>query len=137
MDRYLERLKHYLPVQVHYVKPEKIAAGTNENIVRIRESERVEKLFNHQGHLAVLDPGGREFDSQGFSRFLRKLMDSGASGLWFVVGGPMGLSEELLKKADTAISLSKMTLAHDMARLVLLEQTYRAFTIMRGEPYHK
>jgi len=134
--RYVERLGHYCTVRVHYVKAEKITSGAAENVVREREGERISKLVE-SGRMILLDQAGTELDSPGFSGFLQKLMDSGVSDLWMVVGGPVGVSDGLRKRADKVISLSKMTFAHDLARLVLVEQTYRAFTIMRGEPYHK
>ncbi len=137
IGRYVERLAHYCPVQVHYVKAEKIAGGTREDVVLGREGERISKLAGRKGHLAVLDRIGREFDSPGLAAFVLKLMESGVPELWLAVGGPLGVSEELVKSADSVISLSKMTYAHDVARLVLVEQLYRAFTIIRGEPYHK
>ncbi|MEN6440981.1 MAG: 23S rRNA (pseudouridine(1915)-N(3))-methyltransferase RlmH [Syntrophobacter sp.] len=137
IGRYVERLGHYCAVRVHYVKGEKIIPGSAEHVVREREGERIAKLVDRGGHLVVLDQTGKELDSPGLARFLQKVMDSGVSDLWMAVGGPVGVSEELRKNADTVLSLSRMTFAHDLARLVLVEQTYRAFTIMRGEPYHK
>ncbi|MFZ2446574.1 MAG: 23S rRNA (pseudouridine(1915)-N(3))-methyltransferase RlmH [Syntrophobacteraceae bacterium] len=137
IGRYVERLGHYCPVRVHYVKAEKITPGMNEDTVRLREGERIAKLVNRQGRLVVLDQGGSDLDSPGLARFMRKHLESGVSEMWIAVGGPVGVSRELLKSADSVISLSKMTFAHDLARLVLVEQLYRAFTILRGEPYHK
>ncbi len=137
IGRYVERLGHYCSVQVHYVKAEKIKQGMSDDTVRLREGERIAKVMNPQGHFAVLDQEGCELDSSGLAQFLRKIMESGVSDLWMAVGGPVGLSRDLVKSANSAISLSKMTFAHDLARLVLVEQLYRAFTILRGEPYHK
>lgn len=136
IGRYVERLGRYCTVQVHYVKAEKISPGVSDELVRSREGERIAKVASG-GHLAVLDQGGRELDSLGLANFIRKIMESGAPDMWLAVGGPVGISPDLLKGADSVISLSKMTLAHDLARLVLAEQLYRAFTILRGEPYHK
>jgi 23S rRNA (pseudouridine1915-N3)-methyltransferase len=135
--RYVERIERYCPIQAHYIKAEKITASSNANTVRASESARIMKLVDGQGHLIVCDQGGREFDSQGLARLLEKFNDSGISELWMAVGGPVGVSPELLKRADTVISLSKMTFPHDLARLMLVEQLYRAFTIIRREPYHK
>lgn len=137
IGRYVERLGHYCPVRVHYVKAEKIIPGMSDDAVRSREGERIAKLPTPRGHFAVLDQRGRELDSPGLAGFIRKIMESGVSDFWVAVGGPVGLSGELVKSANSAISLSKMTFAHDLARLVLVEQLYRAFTILRGEPYHK
>jgi len=136
IGRYIERLGHYCTVQVHHVKAEKISGGLSGDLVKAREGERIAKLVKG-GHLAVLDQGGREMDSTGLAKFMSKIMDSGTSDIWLAIGGPVGLAPELVKGADSVISLSRMTLAHDLARLVLVEQLYRAFTILGGEPYHK
>lgn len=135
--RYVDRIEHYCHIQTHYVKAEKITSSSNENTVREKEGERIVKLVDRQGHLAVMDQGGREYDSPGLARFIQKLGDSGVSDIWMAVGGPVGVSSELLKRADTVMSLSRLTFPHDLARLMLVEQLYRAFTIIRGEPYHK
>ncbi len=137
IGRYVERLHHYCGVEVHVVKPEKITAGISEDAVRARECERILKLTGGQGRLIVWDQGGRELDSTGLAKFLEKSVDSGASDLWMAVGGPVGVSPALLKSAHSVLSLSKMTFPHDLARLMLVEQLYRAFTIIKGEPYHK
>ncbi len=137
IERYVERLTHYCPVQVHYVKAEKIAPGIKDEVVMGREGERIAKLAGRKGHLVVLDRAGREFDSPSLAGFVLKLMESGVPELWLAVGGPLGISDELRKNADGVLSLSRMTYAHDVARLVLVEQLYRAFTIIKGEPYHK
>lgn len=138
IGRYVERLRHYCSVEEHYIRAEKITAAVSEELVRAREAERIRKvLSDRRGHLIICDGGGREFDSTGFSRFLEKLINSGVPDLRLVIGGPVGVSGELLKSADSVLSFSKMTFPHDMARLILVEQLYRAFTIMKGEPYHK
>jgi 23S rRNA (pseudouridine1915-N3)-methyltransferase len=137
IDRYLERLRHYCPVEIHYIKAEKITAAVGDRLVRKRESERILKLAGRRGHLIVLDQTGRELDSRGLSKLMQKLIASAVSDLWMAVGGPVGLSCELLQSAHDALSLSKMTLPHDLARLVLVEQLYRALTIIKGEPYNR
>ena len=137
IDRYVERLQHYRPVEIHYVRAEKIAAASGDNLVRERESERILKLAGRRGHLVVLDRSGREFDSKGLAKLIEKLMGSGISDIWMAVGGPAGVSSQLLKTAHQVLSLSKMTFPHDLARLMLVEQLYRAFTIIRGEPYNR
>lgn len=137
IDRYVERLGHYCALRLHYVKAEKISSGISDNVVRGREGERISKLVDGSGYLVLLDQTGTELDSRGLARFLQKTVDSGRADMWMVIGGPLGVSEDLRKSADTVISLSRMTLPHDLARLVLVEQMYRAYTIIRGEPYHK
>jgi 23S rRNA (pseudouridine1915-N3)-methyltransferase len=137
IDRYVERLRHYCPVEIHYIKAEKIAAAAGDNLVRERESERILKLAGRRGHVIVLDRAGREIDSKGLAKLIEKLMASSIPDIWMAVGGPIGVSPQLLKTAHDVLSLSKMTFPHDLARLILVEQLYRAFTIIRGEPYNK
>jgi 23S rRNA (pseudouridine1915-N3)-methyltransferase len=137
IGRYMERLQHYCPVEAHYIKAEKIAGAAGDEVVRERESERILKLTGHGGHLIVWDQRGRELDSPGLSKLMEKLMASGTSDLWMAIGGPVGVSSRLLKSAGDVLSLSKMTFPHDLARLILIEQLYRAFTIIRGEPYNR
>jgi 23S rRNA (pseudouridine1915-N3)-methyltransferase len=135
--RYLERLQHYISVNVHIIKAEKITAKGLEDAVRERESERVLKLTGGRGHLVLWDQAGRDLDSVQLAHFLKELVDRGQSEVWMIIGGPVGVSQELRERANTMLSLSRMTLPHDLARLVLAEQLYRAFTILKGEPYHK
>jgi len=137
IDRYVERLRHYCPVEIHYIKAEKITATVGDRLVRERESERILKLAGRQGHLIVWDQKGREVDSSGLSKLMDKLRVSAIPDLWMVVGGPVGLSSQLLQSARDVLSLSQMTLPHDLARLVLVEQLYRALTIIKGEPYNR
>lgn len=137
INRYLERLRHYCQIEVHHVKAEKISGAGAEEMVRSREAERIMKLAGSQGHLVVLDAGGQEMDSPGLAKYLEKTLATGVSDLWMVIGGPVGISAQLLKKARDSLSLSRMTFPHDLVRLMLVEQLYRAFTIIRGEPYHK
>ena len=137
IERYVERLRRYCPVEIHYIKAEKIAPAHGEQLVRKRESERILKLAGRQGRLIVWDQTGREIDSTGLSRFMEKLIASAVSDLWMAVGGPLGVSSQLLKAAHDVLSLSKMTFPHDLARLIVVEQIYRALTIIKGEPYNK
>lgn len=135
--RYLERLQHYISVNVHIVKAEKITGKGSEDIVKERESERVVKLIGGRGHIVLWDQSGRDLDSIQLAHFLQALIERGQSDVWMVIGGPMGVSKKLREEANTVLALSRMTLPHDLARLVLVEQLYRAFTIIKGEPYHK
>ena len=86
--------------------------------------------------VVLLDEIGEQYSSVEFSKFVEKQMLSGQKNLIFVIGGPYGFSEEVYKKANLKISLSKMTFSHQMVRLIFVEQLYRAMTILRGEPYH-
>ncbi len=137
ISRYLERLRHYCQIEIHHVKAEKISGASAEEMVRSREAERIMKLAGSQGHLVVLDAGGQEMDSPGLAKYLERTLATGIPDLWMVIGGPVGISAQLLKKARDTLSLSRMTFPHDLVRLMLVEQLYRAFTIIRREPYHK
>jgi 23S rRNA (pseudouridine1915-N3)-methyltransferase len=137
IDRYIERLQHYCRIEVLYVRAEKITGAVEDMVVRERESERIRKLAGNSGHLVVCDQGGRELDSRELAKLVENLIASGVSDLWVAVGGPVGVSRQLLTSARLVLSLSKMTLPHDLARLVLVEQLYRAFTIIKGEPYNR
>ncbi len=137
IGRYVERLGHYCPVETHYIRAEKITAAVGDELVRERESERILRLAGRRGRLIVLDQRGRGLDSPGLSKLIEKLMASAISDLWMAVGGPVGVSPRLLESAHDVLSLSKMTFPHDLARLMLVEQLYRALTIMKGEPYNK
>lgn len=86
--------------------------------------------------MVLLDEGGKQFTSEAFSEYIQKRLNSGLKQLVFVIGGPYGFSEAVYTRADSTISLSKMTFSHQMVRLFFTEQLYRAFTILRNEPYH-
>ncbi len=138
ISRYMERIQHYCQIDVFYVKAEKIAGAGGDNLVREREGERILKLAgSRRGQMIVCDQGGRELDSRGLSKLMENLVTLGVSDLWVVVGGPVGVSPRLVESADVVLSLSKMTYPHDLARLMLVEQIYRAFTIIKGEPYNR
>ncbi|MCL4455954.1 MAG: 23S rRNA (pseudouridine(1915)-N(3))-methyltransferase RlmH [Nitrospirae bacterium] len=125
INRYLKMLKHMANVSVIEVKEEK--GKTKENAL-FAEGERI---LRQTGSYILLDESGREFNSKDFARFLgeKEQVD-------FVLGGAYGVSSEVKEKAAAKIALSKMTLTHEMARLIFLEQFYRAMTIIKGKEYH-
>ncbi len=139
IQRYLERLRHYVPVDVHVIKAEKIAPGSagSEDAAREREGERILKLPEKQDFFIAWDQRGKQLSSVDFSNYLERLKNEGAANVWMAVGGPVGLSLNVIQRANTTLSLSKMTFPHDLARFIIVEQLYRAFTILKGEPYHK
>ncbi len=114
----------------HYARL--IARHARVELIEVREDEQVARRIPERAFTSLLDAGGQEYDSVGFSRFLEDRRMSGRD-LCFVVGGPYGLE---LPAADHRISLGRMTLPHQLARVVLLEQLYRAHKILAGEPYH-
>ena len=131
---YESRAARYWPIEVHEVREEPARAATPE-LVRRREGERLASAVG-SARVVACDPGGRAMDSAGFAAWLQRERESGRD-LAFVVGGAYGLDAGLLAGAALRITLAPWTLPHELARLVLAEQLYRAGTIQRGEPYHK
>ncbi len=137
INRYLDRLRFYVPTQIHLVKAEKITPKGTDEAVKEKEAERVLKLLEKKDCLIIWDQHGKDVDSITFAKFLDDLRNNGVSDAWMLVGGPLGVSQRLLARADFVFSLSRMTFPHDLARLMVMEQLYRAFTILKGGPYHK
>ena len=133
---YLKRLRGYAPIEWIEVKPKKITKGTHKEKLLASEGLSITKKFHTRDHIIVLDVSGREYSSEALSSRIERLSWKG-DPLCFVIGGPLGISKEVLRKANETLSLSKLTLTHEMSRLLLLEQLYRAFTIIKGEKYHK
>lgn len=136
-DEYVGRIKRYFPVEVVEVKEEPLKKSTPVNRVKRREAERIQKVVEGASHVVALDERGKALDSRDVAGRLDALAQSGIGTVAFVVGGPAGLDADFLRSAQERWSLSKMTLPHRIARLILSEQLYRACTILRGEPYHK
>lgn len=136
-DDYLRRLAHYFPTELVQVKEE--PARTKADLARVKgiEADRLEKAAAKAARRVVLDEGGRALTSQQLAEQLGRWADEGREEIAFMIGGPNGTAESLRAGAALVLSLSKMTLPHRLARVFLLEQLYRAGTILRGEPYHK
>ena len=136
IEDYAKRLSHYIKVEIKTVKDSKQKKGEPGNLQIERESETL--LKNAQtSYLVCLDRIGKQLDSIALAKQIGRWEMQGLKKISFVIGGPLGLSKTILKKADLLLSLSPMTFTHDMTRLLLLEQLYRAFTIKAGEKYHK
>lgn len=133
---YQNRLKHYIKFELEIIPDIKKVKSLSENQQKIKEGELILKRLQSADELILLDEKGKEFRSIEFSKYLQKKMNSGIKQLVFVIGGPYGFSEEVYKKSKGKISLSKMTFSHQMVRLFIVEQVYRAFTIIKNEPYH-
>jgi 23S rRNA (pseudouridine1915-N3)-methyltransferase len=134
---YLERLRKYVQVEWVEVKPSKIRKGRPEEEILGREAQAIAPKVAPRDYLVPLDCSGCQFDSEELAAWLDNLSTSTGGWVSFIIGGPLGLSRELLDRADKILSLSRLTLTHEMSRLLLLEQLYRACTILRGEKYHK
>ncbi|MDR3365431.1 MAG: 23S rRNA (pseudouridine(1915)-N(3))-methyltransferase RlmH [Prevotellaceae bacterium] len=132
---YVERIARYAAVEVKIVAEPKNAKSLSEQEQKKREGELILAAVG-EGELLLLDERGQELSSEEFALFLSKKMSGSAKALTFVVGGAYGFSEEVYRRANGKIALSRMTFSHQMVRLFFVEQLYRAFTIMKGEPYH-
>ena len=135
-DEYLKRLKHYTRLEWVEIADPKHANKLNPKQLKEAEGRLLLQHFDKTEHVVLLDENGKQFNSRGFSEQLNKWMLSGNRRLNLVIGGPYGFSEEIYQRATGKISLSQMTFSHQLVRIVLLEQLYRAFTILRGEKYH-
>jgi 23S rRNA (pseudouridine1915-N3)-methyltransferase len=135
IGEYEARTAHYWPFEAHEVREEP-AKSVSADLVREREGERLAAVVPKGAHLVACDPGGVSQSSEQFSAWLQREREAGRD-VAFVIGGAYGLSEALRTAARTRLSLAPWTLPHELARLVLTEQLYRAGTIVRREPYHK
>jgi len=133
---YENRLKHYINFELEFIPDIKNSKNLSEKQQKEKEGELIIKKLGATDVLILLDEKGKQFSSVVFSEYLQKKMNSGIKQLVFVIGGPYGFSEEVYQKAQGKISLSSMTFSHQMVRLFFVEQLYRAFTILRNEPYH-
>lgn len=133
---YINRLQFYNKFEFELIPDIKKAKNLNENQQKQKEGELLLNKLIASDFVVLLDEGGKQFTSEAFSEYIQKRLNSGLKQLVFVIGGPYGFSEAVYKRADSTISLSKMTFSHQMVRLFFTEQLYRAFTILRNEPYH-
>ena len=133
---YQERLKHYIPFEYQCIPEIKNNRNLSENEQKEKEADLLLKAIEPNDEIILLDENGKLFGSVEFSVFLEKKLNSSNKRMIFVVGGPYGFSKRIYDRANGLISLSKMTFSHQMVRLIFVEQLYRAFTILRGEPYH-
>lgn len=140
IKEYSKRLSRYCKLRITELKDEKAIDGQSQSLdekVKLIEGERILKSLNDDAFIFVLDLKGKQIDSVAFSRKIDDLKITGKSNVQFVIGGSLGLSDEVVKKADFLLKFSEMTFPHQLMRVVLLEQIYRAFRIMNNEPYHK
>lgn len=136
IDDYTRRLSFYIKFELDIIPDIKNAKNLSEPQQKEKEGELILAKIGATDQLILLDENGKTFSSVGFSAELQKKMNSGVKTLVFVIGGPYGFSDAVYAKAQGRISLSAMTFSHQMVRLFFIEQVYRAFTILRGEPYH-
>ena len=136
IDDYTKRLGHYIKFDLDIIPDLKKVKHLSEAQQKVKEGELILAKLNNTDILILLDENGKQYSSIDFSDYLQKHMNSGIKQLVFVIGGPYGFSDEVYAKSQGKISLSKMTFSHQMVRLFVVEQLYRAFTILKNEPYH-
>lgn len=136
IDEYMRRLSHYVQCDIQCIGDVKNTRNLTEQQQKLAEGKALLDAINATDWVTLLDERGSEFTSVDFSRYVQRRMSSGLRRLVFVVGGPYGFSPEVYARANDRLSLGRMTLPHELVRLVFVEQLYRAFTILRHEPYH-
>ncbi len=130
INDYIKRISHYAPVQMIEIKEER-----NDKNVKEKEADKILDILNPNDYVVLLDERGEQHSSIAFAQWLNKRRLSGKN-LALIVGGAYGFSQRLYNKSDEMLSLSKMTFSHEMVRLFITEQIYRACTILKGESYH-
>ena len=136
LDIYIKRLTHYINFELVVLPDVKNAKNMSVSELKDKEAELILKHSAKADKVVLLDEKGKEFSSVEFSKYIEKQMNASLKTLAFVVGGAFGFSEKVYSQAGEKLSISKMTFSHQMIRLLFVEQLYRAFTIIKGEPYH-
>ena len=137
---YTKRLSKYCKLEIVEVADEKTpdnASDVLEDAIRAKEAERILKHIKEDAYIITLEINGKQLDSEELADKIDKLGVQGISHIIFIIGGSIGLGEEVLRKSDFALSFSKMTFPHQLMRVILLEQIYRSYRIINGQPYHK
>jgi 23S rRNA (pseudouridine1915-N3)-methyltransferase len=140
IDEYKKRLSRYCSIDIIEVPDEKAPENLSEKEeeqIKIKEGQAILKYVKEGTYVIALDLRGKMLSSEEFSILIADLGISGNSNIAFIIGGSLGLSKEVVERADYKLSFSKMTFPHQVMRLILLEQVYRGFRIMKNEPYHK
>ena len=135
LSDYYSRIRKILPLEVNTVNELK-NTGSNPGIIKKQEEREILKYVKQGDFLVLMDERGQRMNSRSFAAFIQKSMNRGPRRILFVIGGAWGTGDEIKKKADKLISLSDMTFSHQLVRLLLAEQLYRALTIIKGIPYH-
>ncbi len=134
--RYNQRLSNYIKFNTIIIPANKKTKLLSVELQKQKEGELILKNITNSDFVILLDEKGKEFASVDFAKYLQGKMNSGIKNIIFIIGGPYGFSDEVYKKANEKIALSKLTFTHEMVRLFFVEQLYRAFSILRNEPYH-
>lgn len=133
---YEKRIKRYINFDIQVIPDLKKSKKRSNEVQKDQEGELILNAVQAGDFLVLLDEKGKELKSTQFSDYIQKRMNTGIKQLIFVIGGPYGFSDDVKKRSDFKISLSQMTFSHQLVRILFAEQLYRAFTILKGEPYH-
>lgn len=136
IEHYADRVGHYVPFKFTALPDVKNTRSQSEAQQKAAEGQLFLKAIEPSDWVVLLDEHGKELTSVEMSRYVQRKMQSVPKRLLFLIGGPYGFSDEVRSRAAESLSLSKMTFPHELIRLIFIEQLYRAFTILRGEPYH-
>lgn len=136
LDIYVSRLKHYVPFAITEIPELKNVSALTKEQIKVREGELILKNIRPDDDVILLDERGKEYSSVELAETIRNKISYIGKDIVFVIGGAYGFSEAVYRRANSKLSLSRMTFSHQMVRAIFAEQIYRAFTIIRGEPYH-
>lgn len=136
VELYSTRIKKYTGFEVITVPEMKNVRNMSADEVKIKEGRRIEESIGKNDYVVLLDENGEQLPTRDFAQWIEKQIMVSGKRILFVIGGPWGFSDEIRKKAEFTLSLSRMTFPHQLVRIIFLEQLYRALTIIRGESYH-
>ena len=135
VEQFRKRVVRYVPFKIETIPDLKNTRNMTMNEVKDQEGSLLLKRIKSGDHMVLLDERGEQYDSISFAEYLNSL-EGRVNHLQFIIGGPYGFSDKVYGRADARISLSKLTFSHQLVRVIFMEQLYRAFTILKGEPYH-
>lgn len=136
LPEFYKRIKKYCDIEEVVVKDQGGSGKTSADVVKKKEGELILKALDGQGYVVLLDEKGKDWNSRQLAGFVSERLMDGTKNLYFVVGGAFGFSDQVYQRANMKLRLSSMTFSHQLIRLILAEQLYRAFTIVNGHPYH-
>jgi 23S rRNA (pseudouridine1915-N3)-methyltransferase len=136
LDIYVSRLKHYIPFSIVEIPELKNVSALSKEQIKSKEGDLILKVIRPNDDVILLDERGKEYTSIELARIIQDKISYAGRDIIFIIGGAYGFSDAVYQRANSKLSLSKMTFSHQMVRAIFAEQIYRAFTIMRGEPYH-
>lgn len=136
IDKYFKRLKYYVPFHILVLPDIKTTKSVTQLELRKKEGEMIFKNISNTDYVVLLDERGKQYRSVELAKYIQVLMNNSIQHIVFLIGGPYGFDEKVKLRANATISLSNLTFSHQMVRLFFVEQVYRSFTILRGEPYH-